>query len=574
MADEGDLLTAVGDRIRAFLVKRNTGAVTSDSALADVRAVRQAIEEDRFDRAGTLRAKYLVAVLHWSRYAVLPPGRRELEYLTAKHFFEEIAPFSPERVPPLLRPVVLPSPAVGETGDPADADERLAALTELGAALIVRYQHQGNPADAEEAVRACRSAVALARATGDPQTPVLVANLGAALVLQNPTDLAGVDEAIAMIDRELPGADVRGSGHLLAKLAVALDHRFVLTRDHRDLNRAAQVARRRADLLPAAGASRAEALARLAMLLGNLFEATGAPAELTAAVTAARDAVTARHPDRLRWAGHLSNLAHLLRIRYEHYRSRADLDEAIALETRALEAAPDHPKAVALWSNHSASLRERFRQARNGADLNAAVDAGRRGLDGGFHVPCAVHLGCALLDRHLHTKSPDDLDEAVATLQQAAASLEPGHRFFGPASVNLGIAMHVRFESTGDLNDLDVAVRANRAGYAASLPDDPARAQDAIGLAQSLRTRFETTGDVDDASAAIVLFREAAESAVAPAQVRLDAARAWTRLAPGPASRRICMPAVPVRSGRTGWLLICCPWSPGRACRRPSGRVC
>ncbi|WFE54895.1 tetratricopeptide repeat protein [Micromonospora sp. WMMD1155] len=359
MSGDLDLLTALSDRVRAFLTDRNADSVTSDAALADVHAVRCAIEDSRLDQQSTVRAQYLVAVLHWSRYLALPTGRREFDYLAAKQFFEYVAPYSPERVPPLLRSLIQPAPPIGSLTDPADVDERLAALTELGGALIVRHQRRPEPGDAELAVHACREAVALARLTGDSQTPVLVANLAAALLLQSPADLNKLDEAIAMIDAELDGADTRGTHHLLSKLAIALDHRVSLTHDDRDLVRAADVARRHADLLPTAGAPRAEARNRQAMLQGRLFDATGTPETFTAAVTAAREAVTARHPDRLRWAGHLANLANLLRTRYEHHQSRDDLDQAITVGIQALNVAPDHPKVVALRSNHSASLRER-----------------------------------------------------------------------------------------------------------------------------------------------------------------------------------------------------------------------
>jgi hypothetical protein len=166
--------------------------------------------------------------------------------------------------------------------------------------------------------------------------------------------------------------------------------------------------------MPADDPLRAGALSTLAVTLGSLFEMTGRPGDLTAAVTVAREAVTARDVDRMRRAGHLTNLGNLLRIRYEHYGRRDDLDQAITTGAEALDIARDHRDAAAMWSNYSTALRERFRLAGDHAVLEAAIDAARHGLraapDGSpYVVPCAIHLGCALLDRYHATNEVEDV---------------------------------------------------------------------------------------------------------------------------------------------------------------------
>ncbi|MGC4750177.1 CHAT domain-containing protein [Micromonospora sp. DT201] len=529
------LLTALADRVRSFVENHDGAAVTSDEALSDARSVLQAVRTGRFDQQGIARALYLVAALHWARYRVLPPGRQELDYLAAKQFFGYIAPLSPERVPQPLWPVLGLRPAGDSPDDPAAVERRIAALAQWGAALAARCRHRPQPGDADDAVRAYREAVTLARTAGDPQTSVLVANLAGALMLRGFADLAVLDEVIALIDEELPGADERGTHILSSNLAVALRHRFQLTRRHDDLARSADLARRRVELMPVGDPLRAGALSTLAVTLGSLFEMTGRPSDLTAAVTAAREAVTARDADRMRRAGHLTNLGNLLRIRYEHYRHRDDLNQAITAGAEALDIARDHHEAAAMWSNYSAALRERFRLAGDHADLEAAIDAARHGLraarDGSPHVvPCAIHLGCALLDRYHAANEVGDVREAVDMLRTALAAIEPEHRFYGPASVNLGIGLRALFGCTGDRVDLDAAVDAGRTGHATLNTDDPSRALDALNLGQSLMARFQQSTDPADAREAAALFREAAESVAAPAKLRLDAARTWADL--------------------------------------------
>ncbi|MEV6373559.1 CHAT domain-containing protein [Micromonospora musae] len=532
---DGVLLTALGDRVRLFVENNDDAVVTSNEALSDAQAVLQAVRAGHFDQQGIARALYLVAALHWARYRVLPPGQQEFDYLAAKQFFGYIAPLSPERVPRPLWPVLGLRPAGDGPDDPAAVENRIAALAQWGAALTVRFRHRPQPGDAEDAVRAYREAVTLARTVGDPQTPVLVANLAGTLMLRGFADLAVLDEVIALIDEELPGADERGTQALSSNLAVALRHRFQLTRRHDDLARSADLARRRVELMPESDPLRAGALSTLAVTLGSLFEMTGRPGDLTAAVTAAREAVIARDADPMRRAGHLTNLGTLLRIRYEHYRHRDDLDQAITAGAEALYIARGHRDAAAMWSNYSTSLRERFRLAGDHADLEAAIDAARHGLraapDGSPHVvPCAIHLGCALLDRYHATTEVEDVREAVDVLRTAHAAIEPEHRFYGPASVNLGVGLRALFGCTGDRADLDAAVDAGRTGHATLNTDDPSRALDALNLGQSLMARFQQSADTGDAREAAALFREAAESATAPTKVRLDAARAWADL--------------------------------------------
>ncbi|MEU8614016.1 hypothetical protein AB0C29_39120, partial [Actinoplanes sp. NPDC048791] len=521
-------LTALSDRIKAFLTG-DREAVTSEQALADAHLVVRALHDRTVAPAEVGRALYLVASLHWSRYLVLPPGEREPEYLVAKQFFGYIATASPERVPRPLWPELGLEPS----GDTDDGEARIAALARSGAALAARFRHRPQPGDAEAAVTAYREAVALARAANDPQTPVLVANLAGSLLLRGFADLAVLDEIISMIDEALPGADERGTDVLLSNLAIALRQRFQLRQQHDDLLRAADACERRARLQRGAGSARANALATLAAVLGTLFEVDGRPEDLTAAVAAAREAVAARDPDRMSRAGHLTNLGNLLRIRYEHYRSRDDLDEAVAVCAEALALAPDRRQVAAMWSNSSAALRERFRLARDPADLTAAIDAARHGVDAAppgdpYFAPNAIHLGCALLDRHflagpgeggqLGGEAPADVREAVRMLRAALEELPPEHRFRGPASVNLGVGLRTLFEGTGDRAALDAAVLAGRAGHLSVRDDDPSRALDALNLAQSLRARVGAAGGGRDARGAAARLRGAGGAGTAPAR--------------------------------------------------------
>ena len=144
---------------------------------------------------------------------------------------------------------------------------------------------------------------------------------------------------------------------------------FLTTRDPAELDRAIAYFR---DALGGAGAALPAAEYNLAVLLSDRYDANGSPADLAAAIQAARNGLAAGPDDR---RDYLAILAVCL---WEHYNttgSLADLEQAINVAAEAVAGtAADAPLGPRLNSN----------------------------------------LGMMYLDRHERTGDPGDLDQAIA----------------------------------------------------------------------------------------------------------------------------------------------------------------
>ena len=215
-------------------------------------------------------------------------------------------------------------------------------------------------------------------------------------------------------------------------------------------------------------------------------------ADLDAAVAAGQAAVATSFVGDSERGRFLSNLGIALLTRFERSRQLADLDAAIAAGREAIEVTPiDYPDRALYLSMYGVTLHKRFETVDTLADLDAAITAGREALDAtpANHPDRATYLsnlGSVLRDRYhqLHLKA--DLDAAIAVGQDAVGVIPANHPY------------RARFL------------------YAAGL---------------ALAARFEQDRDLADAHTALRYFKEAADITTAPTSVRMEASRAWGRLA-------------------------------------------
>ncbi len=131
----------------------------------------------------------------------------------------------------------------------------------------------------------------------------------------------------------------------------------------------------------------------------------------------------------------------------------------------------------------------------------------------------------------MRTGDRSALEEAVRLLQRAVDATPDGHPDRAGWLSGLGIALRTRFERTGVLADLDAAVEAGRAAVDAAPADHPDRAATLLNLGLALHARFERTGVPADLDAAVDAGRAAVGVELAPARIRVRAARVWGRAA-------------------------------------------
>jgi Tetratricopeptide repeat len=211
----------------------------------------------------------------------------------------------------------------------------------------------------------------------------------------------------------------------------------------------------------------------------------------------------------------LSDLGTALQRRFEHSGTAADLDAAIQLGQRALDAcSDDHPGRAMFLSNLGAALERRFERTGAVEDLDTAIGLLRQavavgGDDHPGHAAFLSNLGIALHRRFWPTGAVEDLDEAIAAGRQALAASTEDYPGRAMLCSNLGIALQDRFGRTGSLDDLDEAIMAGRQAVTASTEDHFGRALFLSNLGAGLRVRFERTGALADLTEAIAFLDQA-----------------------------------------------------------------
>jgi tetratricopeptide (TPR) repeat protein len=254
-----------------------------------------------------------------------------------------------------------------------DEDDAPAHLSNLGSALLGRFEARGRREDLEEAVRLLEAVVAMP----EPSAQML-ANLGNALSTRAGAqgDLDDADRAVV----ELRKAVAR-SVHapqlpaMLSNLAAALLERHDLTGAIADIEEAVERLERAVAGTPRTNRDRAPRLANLAsaLRLRQLRRRTGR-SDLDRAVRCCEDALeltSETDEDRVTYHANLGNVLHQ---RYDVTHDQADLTRAIAELERAVErTAPGSPDRPTYLNNLSATLAARGDHERSAADLRRAA---------------------------------------------------------------------------------------------------------------------------------------------------------------------------------------------------------
>ncbi|MBA5221654.1 CHAT domain-containing protein [Streptomyces griseoaurantiacus] len=212
----------------------------------------------------------------------------------------------------------------------------------------------------------------------------------------------------------------------------------------------------------------------------------------------------------------LSDLAVMLKSHFDAGGEPADLDAAIDAARGAVEStATGHPKRSILLSNLSGVLLARFAYNSAAADLDEAIETGRLSLQEELGSPAdraggLNGLGTALKTRFTEKGILSDLDAAIAAFQEASELCVEEYDKAGVLH-NLGIAWEDRYDSTGVLADLENAIDSCRAAVEAAPEDHPGRSIFLSGLGGTSLTRFERTGETAYLDRSIDVLREALE---------------------------------------------------------------
>ena len=398
----------------------------------------------------------------------------------------------------------------------ADHPERAIILHNYSYALQDRFGTTRSAEDLDAVIDLARDAMAT-MSEDAPYRAACLSNAGMSLMrrFELRGHLPDITEAIGTLRDALRAAPIDNRplrATLLSNTALALHTRFTRLGNPVDLDAAVRGATAAVRVCPTSYPSAARFLAHLSKVLMTRFEHSTDPADADAAVDAARRA--AALDDAPSQAYRLDTLGAALRQRGQDRHNHGDLTEAVRVHEQAVSAVPhgstEHVGCVASLCSSRLALFEHTGQL---GDVDAAVDAGRQALRHGGDTPerftLLIALGSALQARAVRTRSADDLDDAIALLEQASQSIPDGH----PATVTclseLGAAHTSRFQHTDDLVDLDRGITASERSVELAGQYNPHRMLDATSLANAYRLRFFRVEDLADLHAAIDWGREA-----------------------------------------------------------------
>lgn len=419
---------------------------------------------------------------------------------------------------------------------------RPARLTNLGAALVARYEQHGSPIDLEAAIEVHEQAVALS-AHHDPNRVTMLSNAGMALHLRH--ELRGskndLERAAAVLKIAYEQADDTHPERVavMVNWSAILIERFLAGGERQDLHTAVALLTKARELAEKTS-DEADICANLGSALHTLFATEGDAAVLDDAVAAHEDAVAiasaaGRETARLR-----SALGSALRARYVLLGRRSDLDASVEAHREALERTPrSHPSYAQRLSSLATSLASLHERTGSLDVLDETISlldqAVGLTLEGrGERIAHLRNLGVALTTRAAardaanlvsdQGAASDDVDRAVNTLVEAKLGLSTRSELWPGVTSSLAHAYGERYDLTADSADLDAAIDAHKAA-ARRLPEDHAdRARMLTDAGDALRQRYDSNIVTRDLRDAYDSYMVAASSGASPPRDRARAA--------------------------------------------------
>ena len=255
----------------------------------------------------------------------------------------------------------------------AGSSEEVAALSNLGAALLRRSERTGQSADLDEATEVLRRAAGIASA-GSSEEVAALSNLGAALLRRSERtgQSADLDEATEVLRRAAGIASAGSSEEVaaLSNLGAALLGRSERTGQSADLDEAIEVLRRAMSVVPSSGPQRDAVMSSLGDALRRRIEGARDPSAasqteqfrrfVSEAAFVYEEVVAARtkvlgvdHPDTL---ASMNNLAAVLQKQGELAAARQLHERVLTTVRRVL--GEYHPSTLASLNNLAAVLQD------------------------------------------------------------------------------------------------------------------------------------------------------------------------------------------------------------------------
>ncbi|MFF2186002.1 CHAT domain-containing protein [Streptomyces sp. NPDC058155] len=408
--------------------------------------------------------------------------------------------------------------AVGASGHP----EHPMFLSNLGLALFLSYSRDKDSGDKDtrtlgEAVAVARGAVETA-SSADPQLMMYRSNLGIILHTWADAEADPVAAAEAIeLTRTVVAAMAEGDparGTQLHILLFALQRQHGRTAEESLLTEAVAVGREAVTTLPAGHPNLVDCLDKLAICLSRLFKHRGEIAMLRESIAVGRAVVDAApagaSADRSR---RLHNLGESLRTLAEHSTDPAAADEAVTL-ARAAVAADDGPRRRLWLSGLAVTLLQRYEYTGDVSGLVEAVACERAAIeatpvDHPERLQSMNNLGMALRLRYEAVGGDEFLEEAVDIGRAVVAALPAGHPHLAMALSNLGNALARKNERDGGYERAPESITHARAAVDATPVGHPDRPKWMNNLGMALQALASHTGTREPLEEAVTVLRGA-----------------------------------------------------------------
>lgn len=311
-------------------------------------------------------------------------------------------------------------------------------------------------------------------------------------------------------------------------LAGLLQLRFAHRREVTDLGQAIQVRERLLAVMAPDHPARPSATANLGWALVLRARHTNTQTDLDAGlglIESALSAIPPGHDDR---PGTLLRLSNAWRFRYESgWGDGRDLASAIRAVVEAWQLPMTTPGQVRALTAGCALSLHRFQLLGDPVDLDEAVDTGRAAHelladDAEDGVSAALGLAQALRERFRYHGSAQDIEEAIAVVNQAEATADRDS-LRATARTARGLTWQARYERTGQLEDLERSIHELQAALELATSSSPERATIQQNLGIALHVQFQVTTEPRILSDAITVLRAAAASTAPASPARSSA---------------------------------------------------
>jgi tetratricopeptide (TPR) repeat protein len=394
----------------------------------------------------------------------------------------------------------------------------------LGSMLWTRIERYGMAADLDESIASYRAAVDHTQLSDEDDRPMRLIFLSTALRERGrrTLNLQEIDEAIGLSLRAVKAIEEPGDKAMaLSDLGHAYVMRYDVSGEVADLNAAVEHGERSVAVCPEGHRLQEVIESHAASNYKARYDRLNQLADLETAILLAKESVVSTDN-----AIQLANLAAVLSLRFTRLGRAADLVESIEIGRRAIEHTPnDHPNRANFLHNLASAVHHYWVETGESSALDQAIisyrDAAAAMSGNPLQVVARAQLADALADRFDISGVPEDLDNAVDTAGNAAATPGP---YRAMALRVLGTVLRKRYAEAGQDEDINRAIEAWLQAIDLTPSDAPAHADYLVGHGRAHRDRYSSLRDPADLNTALDSWSKAAHSPNGPPTTRMRAA--------------------------------------------------